>query len=182
MRPATWSTRSQTLRSKVANGEASTFDASLAMARALEEMRRQPGCSGVTSIAINRVDGSDRHPAKSDQKTSPASCAVANPPAPGPTDLQGAVQPPLQKYFRFPSEPKSPYIPRRPVPLEGRFAIVTDAGRDAVDAEALLTKALICGRRSRVVLTPRRWRQVPGKQASRGRRWQESPVTGESAK
>ena len=27
----------------------------------------------------------------------------------------------------------------RPVPLEGRFAIVTDAGRDAVDADALLT-------------------------------------------
>ena len=29
-----------------------------------------------------------------------------------------------------------------PVPLEGRLAIVTDAGRDAVDAEAPLTKAL----------------------------------------
>jgi hypothetical protein len=34
------------------------------------------------------------------------------------------------------------------------------------------------GRRSRVVLTPRRWRQAPG---SWERRWQESPVTGESA-
>jgi hypothetical protein len=32
-----------------------------------------------------------------------------------------------------------------------------------------------------VVLTPRRWRQVLEKQASRGRRWQESPVAGESA-
>jgi hypothetical protein len=38
------------------------------------------------------------------------------------------------------------------------------------------------GRRSRVVLTPRRWRQVLEKQASQGRRWQESPVTEESAK
>ena len=28
---------------------------------------------------------------------------------------------------------------RRPTPLEGRIAIVTDAGRDAVDADALLT-------------------------------------------
>ena len=28
---------------------------------------------------------------------------------------------------------------RHPVPSEGRFAIVTDAGRDAVDADALLT-------------------------------------------
>jgi hypothetical protein len=27
----------------------------------------------------------------------------------------------------------------RPVPKEGRFAIVTNAGRDAVDADALLT-------------------------------------------
>jgi hypothetical protein len=31
---------------------------------------------------------------------------------------------------------------------------------------ALLTRALPCGRRSRVVLTPRRWRQVLEKQAS----------------
>src|SRR5450755_1116068 len=70
------------------------------------------------------------------------------------------------------------------IPLlhEGRFAIVTDVGRDAVDAGGALTKALIGGRRSRVVLTPRRWRQVLKKQASWGRRWQTSPVTGESTK
>jgi hypothetical protein len=29
---------------------------------------------------------------------------------------------------------KSPYIQPRPVPLEGRLEIVTDAGQDAVDA------------------------------------------------
>ena len=29
----------------------------------------------------------------------------------------------------------------RPVPLEGRIAIVTDVGRDAVDAAALLTNS-----------------------------------------
>ena len=46
---------------------------------------------------------------------------------------------------------------------------------------ALKTRAPVCGRRSRVVLTPRRWRQVLEKQASQGRRWQESPVAGESA-
>src|SRR6267378_8679389 len=48
-----------------------------------------------------------------------------------------------------------------------------------------------CGRRSRVVLTPRRWRQVCGRQVGptglrqnhiRRRRWQKSPVTGESTK
>jgi hypothetical protein len=51
---------------------------------------------------------------------------------------------------------------------------------------ALLTRVLACGRRSRVVLTPRRRRQVLEKQASCefswGRRWQQSPITGESAK
>jgi hypothetical protein len=31
---------------------------------------------------------------------------------------------------------------RRLVPLEGRIAIVTDAGRDAVDADALLTNGV----------------------------------------
>ncbi len=35
-----------------------------------------------------------------------------------------------------------------------------------MDADGALTKALSCGRRSRVVLTPRRWRQVLEKQAS----------------
>jgi len=48
-----------------------------------------------------------------------------------------------------------------------------------------------CVRRSRVVLTPRRWRQVRGglsalpgadKTLVRGRRWQKSPVTEESTK
>jgi hypothetical protein len=43
-----------------------------------------------------------------------------------------------------------------------------------------LTNDTGCGRRSRVVLTPRRWRQAGG--VIRRRRWQTSPVTGESAK
>jgi hypothetical protein len=51
-----------------------------------------------------------------------------------------------------------------------------------MDAVAAQDERSYCGRRSRVVLTPRRWRQVLEKQASWGRRWQESPVTGESAK
>jgi len=36
------------------------------------------------------------------------------------------------------------------------------------------------GRQSRVVLAPRRWRQVAWSSSTR-RRWQTSPVTGESA-
>ena len=39
-----------------------------------------------------------------------------------------------------------------------------------------------CGRRSRVVLTPRRWRQVPESKLLRGDGGKQSPVTEESAK
>jgi hypothetical protein len=41
---------------------------------------------------------------------------------------------PSLKIFSFPSEANQLFICRRLVPLEGRLAIVTDAGRDAVDA------------------------------------------------
>jgi hypothetical protein len=54
----------------------------------------------------------------------------------------------------------------RLVPLEGRLAIVTDAGRDAVDADGADNERHRGGRQSRVVLTPRRWRQVGEKQFS----------------
>jgi hypothetical protein len=37
--------------------------------------------------------------------------------------------------------PKSPAYRVRPVPNEGRLAIVTNAGRDAVDVAALLTNS-----------------------------------------
>ena len=43
---------------------------------------------------------------------------------------------PFAKIFRFPFHPNQIYIVSRPTPLEGRIAIVTDAGRDAVDAAA----------------------------------------------
>jgi hypothetical protein len=71
---------------------------------------------------------------------------------------------------------------------EGRFAIVTDVGQGMRWTRAASSRVLraderrSCGRRSRVVLTPRRWRQVLEKQASWGRWWQTSPVTRESAK
>ena len=45
---------------------------------------------------------------------------------------------------------------------------------------ARLTGDAACGRRRRVVLTPRRWRSSLAEVSAR-RRWQESPVTGESA-
>jgi len=90
------------------------------------------------------------------------------------------VQSESQKFFAFPVGQIIFINSPRPVPREGRLAIVTDAGRDAVDAEVPLTNGAEGGRRSRVVLTPRRWCQVRAKE--RGRRWQKSPVAGESTK
>src|SRR5260370_29887353 len=56
MRPATWSTRSPTRRSKTVNCMAKTL---LSMhdlrRRALAEIRQLPGCHNVQDIAINRV-------------------------------------------------------------------------------------------------------------------------------
>src|SRR5467141_1934632 len=121
------------------------------------------------------------------------------------------VQPCLQKYFASPVGQIISTSSRHPTPQEGRIMIVTDAGRDAVDAAAFCarrdcragwrkacerlpsvrTRDAARVRRSRVVLTPRRWRQVRGvksaqpgldKNISAGRRWQKSPVTGESTK
>jgi len=46
---------------------------------------------------------------------------------------------PRQKIFHFPFEANHRLISPRPVPHEGRLAIVTDAGRDAVDAEVPIT-------------------------------------------
>jgi hypothetical protein len=92
------------------------------------------------------------------------------------------VESPLQKYFASPVGQIISTNSRHPVPLQGRIAIVTDAGWDAVDAAAsgvkrdagrvrlrirersngALTNDVASVRRSRVVLTPRRWRQVRG--------------------
>jgi len=49
------------------------------------------------------------------------------------------VQPPFAKIFRFPRRANHLYKFAPSRPTEGRLAIVTDAGRDAVDADALLT-------------------------------------------
>ena len=43
------------------------------------------------------------------------------------------------KIFLFAPDPNQIHIYRRPVPTEGRFAIVTNAGRDAVDVAVSLT-------------------------------------------
>src|ERR1700733_6007457 len=49
--------------------------------------------------------------------------------------VDAAVQPLLKKYSDFPKAQISLYLsPSRPT--EGRFAVVTNAGRDAVDADS----------------------------------------------
>jgi hypothetical protein len=54
-------------------------------------------------------------------------------------DLVGdcPVQPPLQRYFCF-SEMQIRLCDLPSCPTEGRLEIVTDAGQDAVDADALI--------------------------------------------
>ena len=88
---------------------------------------------------------------------------------------------PLLKKIPFLTYPKS-HLYRLPSrPTEGRLAIVTDAGRDAVDAGgasdegAFSRTAKSCGPDA-PTLESSLWRQL------RRRRWQESPVTGESTK
>ena len=79
---------------------------------------------------------------------------------------------PFAKIFPFAADPNQLHIPHRLVPLEGRIAIVTNAGRDAVDARAPGALAIagrdeprersagvqddrrLSGRQSRVVLAP----------------------------
>ena len=91
----------------------------------------------------------------------------------------GLSIPPCENISLVPSG-KSGALSRASRAERGALANVINAARDAVDAEALLDEQRACGRRRRVVLTPRRWRQVSRKVFAR-RRWQESPVTGESA-
>jgi hypothetical protein len=61
-----------------------------------------------------------------------------------------AVQSCLQKYFASPFGRNSFIDSNRPTPLQGRIAIVTDAGWDAVDAAAFCAR-WIAGRVERLV-------------------------------
>src|SRR5258707_5020757 len=61
------------------------------------------------------------------------------------------VQPPSQKYFCF-SEMQIKLYDSPSHPTEGRIVIVTDSGRDVVEAAVPLTNGTCFGRRRRVVL------------------------------
>src|SRR5258705_5123971 len=58
---------------------------------------------------------------------------------------------------------KSGHIFGHPVPLRGASAVVTNAGRVAVDARVATDERSLSVRQSRVVPASRWWRQVPGK-------------------
>src|SRR3954465_6952471 len=88
-----------------------------------------------------------------------AVCARATAPQRSVPDGQITCPAPTTKINAFVFEAK--HRPNRAVSShQGALAIVTDAGRDAMDANTPLTNGAERGRRSRVVLTPRRWRQV----------------------
>jgi hypothetical protein len=92
---------------------------------------------------------------------------------------------PFAKIFRFTFDPNHFYIVRIPAQHRGAFR---DRHERKVGMRwtrvARLTRALTCGWRSRVVLTPRRWRQVGesnftndgGKQARSPRRARRKPL------
>ena len=72
------------------------------------------------------------------------------------------VQPPSQKYSGVLFNPNHFYIHLIPPSQEGRFAIVTDVEAGCGGRRRRVDEGAVAGRRSRVVLTPRRWRQVSG--------------------
>jgi hypothetical protein len=79
-------------------------------------------------------------------------------------------------FFRI---PKSPLYSQPSCSTEGRWPTSLTRGRMRWTQVALKTRALSCGRRSRVVLTPRRWCQVRGIRSA-GDGGQNARSTGES--
>ena len=85
---------------------------------------------------------------------------------PDQADASGPV--PFAKIFRFSPDPNHLYIRRHPASSRGAFRDRHGRrGGMRWTRAALLTRALLCGRRSRVVLMPRRWHQVCGTQFPR---------------
>jgi hypothetical protein len=87
---------------------------------------------------------------------------------------------PFEKIFPLRVRPKSPAYLAPSLPLQGRIAIVTDAGRDAVDVDGALTRAFdprtakTCGPDASTLASSLRRKR-------RRRRWQKSPIAEESA-
>jgi hypothetical protein len=88
------------------------------------------------------------------------------------------VQPSVQKYSDFP-KPKSNLYPSLSRPTGGAYRDRHLRGAGCGGRKRVADERRASGRRSRVVLTPRRWRQVSGQPRSDG---VNKPITGESTK
>jgi hypothetical protein len=96
-------------------------------------------------------------------------------------NADSTVQPFAKKYFALPVGQIIFKTSRHPALVRGALRGRHDSlARDAMDAAMSNDERHCGGRRSRVVLMPRRWHQVGGESCKR--RWQESPVTGEITK
>jgi hypothetical protein len=80
----------------------------------------------MTAEAVPASNGTTDDPTSGKSMTRSVRCAVR-------------LSSPFRKNIPIFRNCKSVYICGYPVPLEGRFAIVTDAGRDAVDVEVSIT-------------------------------------------
>jgi hypothetical protein len=85
------------------------------------------------------------------------------------TACASALSSPVRKNISVFPKSNPLYIRRHPVPREGRIAIVTDVGHGMWWTRQRRARSVVArtrdacrGRRSRVVLTPRRWCQVGG--------------------
>jgi hypothetical protein len=88
------------------------------------------------------------------------------------------VQPLSKKDSAFPKPQITLITPAIPSHYRGAFRDRhLTFGRAAVDADGAADESTRCGRRSRVVLTPRRWRQVGGGNSAND--GVNKPITGE---
>jgi hypothetical protein len=130
-----------------------------------DSQRSRPSASNYSTVAMKRyrtlfcAAACHRTPVRAIRRPDPALRAQRD--LLNRIRLMLPVQSPLAKIFRFTFHPNHFYLSRHPGPHRGAFRDRHErkVGMRWTQA-ALLTRAHPCGRRSRVVLTPRRWRQV----------------------
>jgi hypothetical protein len=124
-----------------------------------EASRTEPRSRGVLDIPLSRRrvvgDAPRRFPAHTRHFPPRLKAKFAFP-----IKLIPPVQSSIKKYSVFRPAQISSLSATVRFPKEGRLAIVTNAEPDAMDAGGVADERHRRGRQRRVVLTPRRWRQV----------------------